>query len=233
MAELVKDLVTYMLQERQAIYNETEASPARAAKTGQPDSLGKQQPEKLPKPPGEKTAQNTIAAGATATAVHAAHRISDLEAKLASAMDTTQQLNQRHTSSTEAKHPHSTPKTATQECHKRNAASRTWNGRHWALVSPQVPPTRNNRRISPAPTATSPESAVHNSFTGMHLPGKTMLGARRQKQSTLTAGSGVATSSKDPDPQQILQQPKQPSRWFQNSYKGLARTAASFDGLVD
>ena len=104
-----------------------------------------------------------------------------------------------------------------------------------ALLLPITTPTQQHQHQSEG----SPQP---NSLTGMHFPGKSLSGAKRQRQSTLAASSQTAKRDPKMDPRRILQQPPQQSAWFQNHLRhstgaytesGIARRFGSLKGITE
>ena len=104
-------------------------------------------------------------------------------------------------------------------------------------------PTQQHQHQSEGAAQNSKEapSRQPNSPTGMHFPGRSLSGAKRQRQSTLATSSQPAKHDPKMDPQRILQQPPQQSAWFQNFKiivrecieSGVARWFGSLKGITE
>ena len=90
---------------------------------------------------------------------------------------------------------------------------------------------------NPSHTATIPQPPATN--TGTHFPGRSLLGAKKQRQSTLAPTKPKTHSDPKMDPQRIFQQPTKASVWFQvhftgvHSESGIARWFGSIKGISE
>ena len=194
-------------------------------------------------------AQNTQTNHAPDTAhidSHAAHRISDLEAKLASALEEADALRaaashaaqpttpRRHsgaaTRSPRTPPPNVTPgqealstdntPTSTTRGTKRSHSPTAHTGlpikdksqEHVHMID--SPLSQRNT----APDATQPQDA---SATATHFPGRSLAGAKKQRQSKLVPDAKRKATDPKMDAQRIFQQPTQPSSWFQSHFTGV------------
>ena len=226
MTQLVKELVIY-LQELQDQHNDSSKASANEAKqTNNPDDDSSKKEGVEPSGTAKSRPGNCDA--------HAAHRISDLEAKLATALDTIATLQKPTASSTPPVTPKKQP--GNTGAAPRTPPPNTHDPVHVADSAPENLSRGTKRPASPhmretvLPTTTTQQDSADstteqqqkdkttpepNSLTGMHFPGKSLSGAKRQRQATLATGSSPTKRDPEMDPQQIFQQPPQQSTWFQ------------------
>ena len=240
LTQLVKELVIYM-QELQDQYNQSKNTPAEK------HSEEKQQP-------GEDTSKQNNPAPSIQTNnapdtahidSHAAHRISDLEAILASALEeadalqtaasrATQPTTPRRNTGADTRSPRTPPPnvnpvpalsadntpTNTTRGTKRSHSPTMHTGLpikdksqdHIHMIGSPLP------QHNAAPDTTQLQAA---STTATHFPGRSLAGAKKQRQSKLVPDAKRKATDPKMDTQRIFQQPTQPSPWFQSHFTGV------------